>query len=101
GGGMLDVFFTTDVEIWCQGWDNLDAKFPASFRRCVHGPTPSGDYGLTYIALQLKGYGLKGVFFVESLVATRFGTEPLAEIIGLIQEHGQEAQLHLHTEWVN
>lgn len=24
---MLDVFFTVDVEVWCNGWDDLDKKF--------------------------------------------------------------------------
>ena len=24
---MLNVFFTIDVEIWCNGWHNIDAKF--------------------------------------------------------------------------
>jgi len=47
----------------------------------------------------LDSHGLKGVFFVEPLFATHFGLEPLAEIVSLIQDAGQEIQLHLHTEW--
>jgi hypothetical protein len=35
------------------------------------------------------------------LFSLRFGSEPLAEIVGLIREAGQEVQLHLHTEWVD
>jgi hypothetical protein len=42
-----------------------------------------------------------GVFFVEPLFAARFGLHPLAEIVGLLRERGQEVQLHLHTEWVD
>ena len=36
---MLDVFLTVDVEVWCDGWDNIDAKFPDAFKRYIYGPT--------------------------------------------------------------
>ncbi len=98
---MLNVFFTVDVEIWCGGWTNIDTKFPQAFQQYVYGRTQRGEYGLRYKLQQLRDHGLHGVFFVEPLFATRFGTEPLAEIIGLIQEYGQEVQLHMHPEWVD
>jgi hypothetical protein len=98
---MLDVFLTVDVEVWCNGWEDLDAKFPGAFRRYIYGPTRKGDYGLPYQLRQLRDYGLTGVFFVEPLFSTRFGLEPLVEILGLIREEGHEIQLHLHTEWVD
>ena len=98
---MLDVFFTVDVEVWCDGWDGIDVKFPDAFQRYIYGPTTRGNYGLPYQLRQLSEHGLTGVFFVEPLFSTRFGLDPLVEIIGLIQEHGHEIQLHLHTEWVD
>ena len=98
---MLDVFFSVDVEIWCNGWNDLDEKFPDAFRRYVYGPTARGGFGLPYTVQVLCGHGLKGVFFVEPLFSTRFGSQPLEEIVGLIREGGQEIQLHLHTEWVD
>jgi hypothetical protein len=98
---MLDVFFTVDVEVWCDGWDGLDRKFPDSFRRYVYGPTPKGDYALPFKLQLLQDHGLKGVFFVEPLFATRFGMDPLREIIELIAPGDQEIQLHLHSEWVD
>ncbi len=98
---MLDVFFSVDVEIWCDGWDNLDEKFPDAFRRYVYGRTARGDFGLPYTLQVLREHGLKGVFFVEPLFSTRFGSQPLEEIVGLIREGGQEIQLHLHPEWVD
>src|SRR3954447_11591335 len=98
---MLDVFFTVDVEVWCDGWDGIDAKFPDAFRRYIYGPTSRGNYGLPYQLSQLREHGLTGVFFVEPLFSTRFGLDPLVEIIGLIREQGHEIQLHLHTEWVD
>src|SRR5262245_56510660 len=98
---MLDVFFTVDVEIWCDGWDDLDAKFPAAYRRYIYGPTREGDYALPVTLKILNDHGLTGVFFVEALFATRFGLEPLQELIGLIKAAGHEVQLHLHTEWAD
>jgi hypothetical protein len=98
---MLDVFFTVDVEVWCDGWDDIDRKFPDAFRQYVYGTTPRGDYGLPYKLRVLGDHGLTGVFFVEPLFAARFGLEPLAEIVGLVRDGGQEVQLHMHTEWVD
>lgn len=98
---MLDVFFTVDVEIWCNGWLNIDEKFPDAFRKYIYGPTVKGNFGLPYQLEVLNDHGLSGVFFVEALFSRRFGSEPLAEIVGLLRESGQEVQLHLHTEWVD
>jgi len=98
---MLNVFFTVDVEVWCDGWQDIDGKFADSFRRYVYGPTSRGDYGLPYTLKVLNDHGLHGVFFVEPLFAARFGVAPLAEIVGLIRDAKQEVQLHLHTEWVD
>ena len=98
---MLNVFITIDVEVWCDGWENLDEKFPSAFNRYIYGPTPTGNYGLPYQLSLLQDHGLQGVFFVEPLFATRFGIEPLAEILGLIKDANQEVQLHLHPEWVD
>lgn len=98
---MLKVFLTVDVEIWCDGWSNIDEIFPSAFRRYVYGPTPKGDYGLPFTLNLFKEHGLTGVFFVEPLFSTRFGQQPLAEIVGLLRDASQEIQLHLHTEWVD
>lgn len=97
----LDVFFTVDVEVWCDGWTDIDAKFPQAFRRYVYGPTAAGDFGLPYQLELLRAHGLKGVFFIEPLFAARFGTDALAEVVGLVRDAGHETQLHLHTEWVD
>lgn len=98
---MLDVFITVDVEVWCDGWKDLDQKFPDAFRKYVYGPTPRGDYGLSRHVDILDSHGLTGVFFVEPLFATRFGVDPLREIVAMIRGQRQEVQLHLHTEWVD
>lgn len=98
---MLPVFFTVDVEVWCDGWQDLDERFPDAFRRYVYGPTPQGSFGLPAQLELLRDHGLRGVFFVEPLFSLRFGSAPLQEVVGLIREYGQDVQLHLHTEWVD
>jgi hypothetical protein len=97
----MKIFFTVDVEIWLGGWKNLDERFSDSFKTYIYGPTRSGNYGLPLTLQIFNDHGLKGVFFVEPLFATRFGTAPLAEIVGQIQDAGQEVQMHLHTEWAD
>jgi hypothetical protein len=98
---MIQVLFTVDVEIWCETWSDIDREFAEAFGRYIYGPTASGDYGLPFTLQTLRDYGLRGVFFVEPLFAARFGVGPLSEIVELIQDAGQEVQLHLHTEWVD
>jgi hypothetical protein len=98
---MLNVFFTIDVEVWCGGWNDIDAKFPRAFERHIHGRTPQGDFGLPYQFKVMNDAGLTSVCFVEPLFSARFGEQPLAEIVGLVNEAGHENQLHLHSEWVD
>ena len=42
----VKVYLTFDIEVWCGGWKDLDAKFPASFERYVYGRSSAGDYAL-------------------------------------------------------
>lgn len=97
----LNVLLTFDIEVWCAGWQDLDARFPAAFSRYVYGASRAGNYALPKTLEIMNDHGLKGVFFVEPLFAARFGLEPLAEIVELIGQAGQEVQLHLHPEWQN
>jgi len=103
GAGVrrVKVYFTVDVEIWPGAWTDIDARFPAAFRHYVYGDTPFGQYGLPFTLNVLRDHGLRGVFFVEPVFSARFGLEPLAEVVGLIRDAGQDVQMHLHAEWVN
>lgn len=98
---MVNIFITIDTEIWCDGWIDIDSKFPTAFKTYIYGPTPNGEYGLPIQLNILKDYGIKGIFFVEPLFSLRFGSQPLAEIVGLIQSNDQEVQLHIHPEWID
>ena len=97
----MNVFLTFDVEVWCNGWDDLDRAFPASFKRYVYGHSRHGDYALPQTLAILNRHGLKGTFFAEPLFAARFGLEHLEVIVRLIREGGQQIQLHLHPEWTD
>lgn len=97
----LSVYLTVDVEIWCDGWSDIDTRFSNCFQQYIYGRTPEGCYGLPYQLELLNAHDLTATFFVEPLFTTRFGIEPLAEIIGLLQSSKQDVQLHLHTEWVD
>ena len=98
---MVDVYLTSDVEIWCNGWNNLDDAFPAAFKRYIYGHTKHGDYGLGFQTQALKERGLTANFFVEPLFSYRFGLPFLSEIVDIIQAQQQNVELHLHTEWVD
>lgn len=95
----MRVFLTFDVEIWCGGWDDLDERFPAAYRRYVFGASERDGYALPMTLRILSEHGLRAVFFVEPLFSARFGADKLKTIVNLIQDAGQEIQLHLHPEW--
>jgi peptidoglycan/xylan/chitin deacetylase (PgdA/CDA1 family) len=97
----MKVHLTFDVEIWCGGWDRLDAQFPSSFERYVYGRSAQGEYALPATLDILRRHGLKAVFFVEPLFSARFGSEYLGRIVDMIESAGQEVQLHLHPEWTD
>lgn len=97
----MNVLLTFDIEVWCNSWTTLEKDFPTSFERYVFGRSKKGDFALPKTLEILDRHGLRGVFFVEPLFAARFGLEPLATIVDLIKQAGQEIQLHLHPEWTD
>ena len=97
----MNVYLTFDVEVWCNDWTQLDARFPASFDRYVYGRSARGSFALPQTLEILGRHGLRGVFFVEPLFSARFGAQYLATIVGMIRAAGQDVQLHLHPEWTD
>jgi len=95
------ALLTFDVEVWCNTWSDLDSVFPQAFERYVYGSSRGGQFALPKTLEILRRNGLHGVFFVEPLFAARFGLEYLRTIVELIQDAGQEVQLHLHPEWTD
>ncbi len=98
---MLNVFITVDTEIWCNGWNDLDKKFPEYFNKYIYGTTAEGDFALPGKLSILEEYNIPAIFFVEPLFSAKFGLEPLKEIVEILQEKNQEIQLHIHPEWVD
>jgi hypothetical protein len=97
----MNVYLTFDIEIWCNGWNDLDRAFPSAFERYIYGHSREDGYALPKTLEILCRHGLQGVFFVETLFAARFGLDPLRRIVSLIRNADQEVQLHLHPEWTN
>lgn len=97
----MNVHLTFDIEVWCNGWENLDREFATCYPRYVYGRSRHGDYALPKTLEILGKHGLKGVFFVEPLFSARFGQEYLERIVRMIDDAGQEVQLHLHPEWTD
>ena len=97
----MNVHLTFDIEVWCNGWTNLDGEFASCFPRYVYGHSKHGDYALPKTLEILNCHGLRGVFFVEPLFSARFGARYLEQIVRLIDDAGQEVQLHLHPEWTD
>ncbi len=99
--GSMNVHVTFDIEVWCDGWADLDRRFPASFDRYFYGRSEAGNYALPKTLEILNRHGLTGVFFVEPLFAARFGEQHLDVVSNMILDAGQDVQLHIHPEWVD
>jgi hypothetical protein len=97
---MLRVFITVDTELFPFTKDWRDHRLSAEFRRDILGETRRGGFGLPYQLERLAAHRLKAVFFVESLFACAVGPELLQRIVAMIQDAGQEVQLHVHAEWL-
>ncbi len=97
----MKVILTFDIEVWCDGWNHLDASFPEAFERYSWGSSKAGSYALPKTLEVLKKNNLHGVFFVEPLFAARFGVKYLQQIVSFILGAGMEVQLHLHPEWTD
>ena len=97
----MRVYVTFDIEVWCDGWSDLDGRFPAAFDRYVYGRSAAGSYALPKTTEILNQHRLVGVFFVEPLFSARFGSQHLDTVVSLIAGEGQDVQLHLHPEWTD
>lgn len=95
----INVLLTVDTEL-SPGWHiNNGISVRANLDSSIYG-TPGGAYGLPFQLQTLSDSGLKAVFFVESLSPIATGLAPLQEVVDLIEDAGQETQLHVHTEWL-
>ena len=98
---MLSVFITIDTEFSPRFPNGRASGFVREIAREIDGDTADGQFGLAYQLGILDTFGLRAVFFVESLFASAIGLDPLRRIVGMIQDRGHEVQLHLHPEWLS
>lgn len=103
----LSVLLTVDTEMWplVEGWPRrpLPAEktdFALDYDIYIRGMTRDGAFGLPYLLQALGDRGLKACFFVEALHAIAIGPDLLHRTVVDILSAGQEAQLHVHTEWL-
>jgi len=103
----LKVLITVDTEIWprIRDWPfsrrPSDQELREGYESCVMGRTAAGDYGLPFLLEDLRRHDLKAVFFVESLAADAGADDLLQRAVKMIQDAGQDVQLHAHTEWLS
>lgn len=97
----MNVYLSFDIEMWLNGWADLDRKFAAGFERYYLGRSAAGDYALPKTLEILNQNGLTGVFFVEPLFSARFGAQHLDLVTAMIGAAGQDIQLHIHPEWTD
>jgi peptidoglycan/xylan/chitin deacetylase (PgdA/CDA1 family) len=96
----MKIFFTIDTEVYPLLRDWRNDALHGDMQRDIYGETNSGPVGLRFQLETFNKYGLKAVFFIESLFASAIGIEPLRDIVRKVQEAGHEVQLHLHPEWL-
>lgn len=97
----MQVHLTYDIEIWADGWTDMESRLPSAFRRLTYGPPPH-ERGALPLNLQiLRDNGLRAVFFVEPLFSYYYGLDALQELVGVIMEADQDVQMHLHPEWLD
>jgi hypothetical protein len=103
---MLKVFITVDTEVWPQAenWPHVPLGSHDACRReldCYFwGGEKEPKLGLPFQLDVLRRRGLSATFFVDPLFSFALGLPALRNVVGTIQEWGQEVGLHLHPEWL-
>lgn len=95
------VYLTIDTELSSMHYRRHGAAGLAdNFASSILGRTSAGDFGIVYQMERLDAFGLKGVFFVDPIVALVAGADMVRRIVDPILEAGHDVQLHAHTEWL-
>ena len=86
---QTSVFITIDAEMWPSTFNWRTTKLGAEMGRDIYGKTSRGEFGLRFQLDTLDSFGLRAVFFVESLFAWAVPGR-LGEIVKLIRGRGHE-----------
>jgi len=96
----VNVVITCDVECWPQSERPLPVNLNGEVGAHIYGKTKTGEeLGINWQMDVLNQHGLRGVFFVEALCATRAFHDDLQRVVESIQTKGHDVELHAHTEW--
>jgi hypothetical protein len=96
-----NVYLTIDTELSSRQYRRRGAAgLEENFATSILGRTEAGDVGIVYQMARLDAFGLKGVFFVDPLVAVVAGQDMVKRIVHPILDAGHDVQLHAHTEWL-
>jgi hypothetical protein len=102
----LSVLITVDTEVWpvSEGWPHRPLGPSHDARREIdwyfHGGERRHGPGLAWQLATLRAAGLKASYFVDPLFSFALGLDPLREVVGMVEDAGQETCLHLHPEWL-
>lgn len=96
---MTDVLITVDTEM-SPGLHQRGWSAAANRASSIEGRVGDRAWGIGWQMDVLEAHGLRGVFFIDPLPALVFGADVLPPIVQPVVARGHEAQLHLHTEWL-
>jgi hypothetical protein len=95
-----EICITIDTEFSIGGAFSDPLKFRPIAMPNIDCPSEGERHGLPFLLKNFARYGIKGTFFVETLSRAYFGDEPLRTVIATILDAGQDAQLHIHPNWL-
>jgi peptidoglycan/xylan/chitin deacetylase (PgdA/CDA1 family) len=97
---QVNVILTFDVECWPDQRQPLPATIDAEVAHHIYGVTGTGEaFGIDWQMDTMRRHGLRGVFFVEALSATRGFEDALRRVVRSIQAKGHDVEAHAHPEW--
>lgn len=98
---ITNVYLTVDTELSSMHFRRHGASaLEDNFAMSILGRTEAGDVGIIYQMERLDAFGLKGVFFVDPMVALVAGQDMVNRIVHPILDAGHDVQLHAHSEWI-
>jgi len=96
----VNVVLTFDVECWPEAGRALPATIDPEVAHHIYGVTDAGEaFGIDWQMATMSRHGLRGVFFVEALSATRGFQAALRRVVTSIQSKGHDVEAHAHPEW--
>ena len=96
---VTKILLTVDTELSAL-LHQQGAPADVNFARSIDCSVGERAVGIGWQMDRLEAQGLKGVFFVDPMPALVYGPDVIARIVAPIVARGHEAQLHIHTEWL-